>query len=86
MTQADGLYRVVTRYLCAGFVVEEGRVTLCAPILRRNLAYWRTVAELQDTPSLCDNSPSRDGPCSKEASDGPAHSPRLRRHWRLPDP
>lgn len=40
----DGLYRVQTRYLCAGFVVEHGEVTLCAPILRRRLTYWKTVA------------------------------------------
>jgi hypothetical protein len=26
MTQPDGLYRVSTRYLCAGLVVEHGRV------------------------------------------------------------
>ena len=44
MTLEDGLYRVSTRYLCAGFVVEQGRVTRCAPILRRRLDYWRTVA------------------------------------------
>lgn len=42
---SDGLYRVVTPYLCAGFVIERGRVTLCAPILRRRLAYWMTRAE-----------------------------------------
>ncbi|HEU0197096.1 MAG TPA: hypothetical protein VFQ88_07810 [Nevskiaceae bacterium] len=41
----DGLYRVSTHYLCAGFIVVNGRVTACAPILRRKLAYWRTVAE-----------------------------------------
>jgi len=40
----DGLYRVTTRYLCAGFVVEHGRVTFCAPILRSRLAYWTSVA------------------------------------------
>lgn len=40
----DGLYRVQTRHLCAGFVVEGGRVTMCAPILRKRLDYWRTVA------------------------------------------
>ncbi len=40
----DGLYQVTTNYLCAGFVVEGGQVTLCAPILRKRLAYWRTVA------------------------------------------
>ncbi len=42
---ADGLYRVTTSYLCAGFVVEGGRVTMCAPVLRKRLSYWRTVAE-----------------------------------------
>lgn len=40
----DGLYRVVTSYLCAGFVVRDGRVVECAPVLRKRLAYWRTVA------------------------------------------
>ena len=41
---ADGLYRVTTSYLCAGFVVEGGKVTRCAPIMRKRLAYWQTVA------------------------------------------
>jgi hypothetical protein len=41
----DGLYRVTTPYLCAGFVVERGMVTACAPILRRRLIHWLTVAE-----------------------------------------
>lgn len=41
---SDGLYRVTTRYLCAGFVVENGRMTMCAPILRRRLDYWKTIA------------------------------------------
>jgi hypothetical protein len=40
----DGLYRVTTGYLCAGFVVERGRVVACAPILRRRLSYWQRVA------------------------------------------
>lgn len=40
----DGLYRVERGTLCAGFVIEGGRVTRCAPILRRRLAYWRTIA------------------------------------------
>lgn len=40
----DGLYRVVTPYLCAGFVVRGGEVTACAPILRKKLAYWMRVA------------------------------------------
>lgn len=45
-TLQDGLYRVVTPYLCAGFVVEGGRVTRCAPILRKRLAYWTVQALL----------------------------------------
>jgi hypothetical protein len=40
----DGLYRVTTGYLCAGFVVSRGRVTVCAPILRKKMAYWKKVA------------------------------------------
>jgi hypothetical protein len=42
----DGLYRVTTSYLCAGFVVESGRVTRCAPVLRKRLSYWMTIAVL----------------------------------------
>ena len=43
---SDGLYRVDSpRYrLCAGFVVEGGRVVACAPILRKKLSYWQTIA------------------------------------------
>jgi len=40
----DGLYQVTTRYLTAGFVVENGKVTIYAPILRARLSYWMTVA------------------------------------------
>ena len=40
----DGLYQVTTKYLCAGFVVESGQVTVCAPILRKKLAYWMMSA------------------------------------------
>jgi hypothetical protein len=40
----DGLYRVTTSYLCAGFVVEGGKVTRCAPILWKKLSYWMTIA------------------------------------------
>ena len=40
----DGLYRVETSYLCAGFVIENGAVTWCAPILRKKIEYWKTVA------------------------------------------
>jgi len=44
----DGLYRVTTSYLCAGFVVEGGVVTQCAPILRPRLAYWVLLAKRID--------------------------------------
>jgi hypothetical protein len=40
----DGLYRVEWRGICAGFVVEGGRVTRCAPILCRKLAWWMRCA------------------------------------------
>jgi len=40
----DGLYRVVTRYFVAGFVVENGKVVRCAPILRKNLDRWMQQA------------------------------------------
>lgn len=45
MTMRDGLYRVCTPVLCAGFIVRGGMIVDCAPILRRRLDYWRTVAE-----------------------------------------
>ena len=41
---SNGLYRVTTKYLCAGFIVENGRITRCAPILRNKIAYWKTIA------------------------------------------
>jgi hypothetical protein len=41
---SNGLYRVTTEYLCAGFIVRDGRVVNCAPILRKRLPYWITIA------------------------------------------
>ena len=41
----DGLYQVTTSYLCAGFAVKNGSVVACAPILRKKLSYWTTVAK-----------------------------------------
>ena len=41
----DGLYRVVTSYFCAGFVVENGVIIQCAPILKNKIEFWKTVAE-----------------------------------------
>jgi len=40
----DGLYIVTTEYLCAGFVIENGIVVMCAPILQGKIDYWKTVA------------------------------------------
>lgn len=42
----DGLYQVTTSYLCAGFVVKCGKIKRrqCAPILRKRLSYWVTIA------------------------------------------
>lgn len=41
---SDGLYQVTTHYLCAGFVVENGVVARCAPILRKKIDYWKSIA------------------------------------------
>jgi hypothetical protein len=35
---------VTARYMCAGFVLQSVRVTLCTPILGMRLDPWRTVA------------------------------------------
>lgn len=40
----DGLYRIDRYGICAGFVVKDNRITHCAPILRRRLEWWKTVA------------------------------------------
>lgn len=42
----DGLYRVETKYFVAGFVVKGGSIIQCAPILRKNITYWKTIAKL----------------------------------------
>lgn len=39
---SDGLYQVTASYLCAAFVIERGKVTRCAPILRAKIDYWKT--------------------------------------------
>lgn len=41
----DGLYRVVTNYFVAGFIIEGGNLVSCAPILRRNFKHWTRIAE-----------------------------------------
>ena len=44
MSLPDGSYQVTTYYLCAGFVLEGGKLTMCAPILKKKLNYWMTIA------------------------------------------
>jgi hypothetical protein len=41
----DGLYQVTNNYLCAGFIVENGYIKECAPILKNKLNYWATIAK-----------------------------------------
>ena len=40
----DGVYQVTTKYFCAGFVIKNGKLVLCAPILRKKFDYWKTIA------------------------------------------
>lgn len=44
MTLDDGLYQVSTNSFTAGFVIENGALTMCAPILRKRFNYWVTQA------------------------------------------
>lgn len=41
----DGLYQVDRYGICAGFVVLGHKVTHCAPILYKKLAWWVTIAK-----------------------------------------
>lgn len=48
----NGLYIVTTRWFTAAFVVEGGRVVMCAPILRRRLySCWVQIAVRYDDES-----------------------------------
>lgn len=40
----DGLYQVSNHYLCAGFVIENNKIIMIAPILRKKFNFWKTVA------------------------------------------
>ena len=40
----DGLYMVETKYLMAGFVMRGGKITECAPILRKKIDYFMRIA------------------------------------------
>ena len=41
----DGLYRVVLPRVVAGFIICDGRVVKCAPILRGNIRHWMRIAK-----------------------------------------
>jgi hypothetical protein len=41
----DGLWQVDVGGICGGFVVKDGNVVQCAPILRWSFAYWRQFAK-----------------------------------------
>lgn len=44
MKQQDGLYVVNQKGILAAFVLQDGKVTVCAPILRKEIEYWKTKA------------------------------------------
>jgi hypothetical protein len=41
----DGLYIVNHANVTAGFVVREGKVTVCAPVLRKNIDFFARKAK-----------------------------------------
>ncbi len=41
---SDGVYQVITSYLCAGFIVIDGVIVKCAPILLKKINYWKNKA------------------------------------------
>jgi hypothetical protein len=40
----DGLYVVNYKDITAAFVIRSGRVTTCAPVLRKNIGFFKTIA------------------------------------------
>ena len=40
----DGVYQVHVGGACAGFVIRDGKLAECAPILRRTFHHWQRVA------------------------------------------
>lgn len=41
----DGIYRVKTGSICAYFIIRDGKVKDCAPVLRKNIKLWAQGAE-----------------------------------------
>lgn len=42
----DGLYRVVSKYFVAGYLVKDGKIIKVASILKKKINYWITKGEL----------------------------------------
>lgn len=42
--QQDGLYLVNYQGICSGYVVRNGKVTVCAPVLRERLDFFSKIA------------------------------------------
>jgi hypothetical protein len=47
----DGVYQVNWQGISAGFVVENGEVTQCAPVLRRRFPFFSRIARRISTES-----------------------------------
>jgi len=45
----DGLYIVQRKTICAAFVMDNGKVTCCAPVLQNNIEYYKTIAKWYPT-------------------------------------
>lgn len=71
----DGIYEVTTKYLCAGFVIRDGKLAECAPILRRKFPYWQQRAKwiCSELPKITGDEKAPDGPRISERS-GPSDS------------
>ncbi len=48
----DGLYQVNTKYLCAGFVIRNNKIIACAPILKRKISFWKTIAKIVNSKTI----------------------------------
>lgn len=40
----DGLYQVVYKQICAGFVIKDGEIVQIAPILKKRINFWKQIA------------------------------------------
>jgi hypothetical protein len=40
----DGLYQVKGKKICAGFVIENGKIKAIAPILKSAFHFWKKLA------------------------------------------